>query len=187
MSTKIVFEGIAEAKHEDSGCALIYEVDSLDKASDMFVRLQSWDKTGQHLEAMTLKGKKVRVTVEVVEEPKFEIPAECHSDDRKVEVKFNASLWLEQASDDAILDLMGCGCGGDYPADEVAIWMAGHDENVVKMFSYIEVNEPMGFECNVEPRPLLKWIKENKPNLFAKVVEDEDIMCAIGEFPDDWT
>jgi hypothetical protein len=66
------------------------------------------------------------------------IKAECHSDDRAVEVDFDALVWFQNASDDEISNLIRCGFGGDYPSDEVAIWTAERNEDVATMFKYIE-------------------------------------------------
>jgi hypothetical protein len=75
---KLVFEDVVEYVSEDGGRALIATI--YGKCEDMFVRLQSWDNkpTGedeqgyeqgfQHIQARQFEGKKVRVTVEVIDE-----------------------------------------------------------------------------------------------------------------------
>ncbi len=78
------------------------------------------------------------------------IQARCYSDDRNVDVEFDATLWWAQASEEQKQALRDCGWGGDYPADEVAIFMADHDEGVKRMFTYLEIID-IGFECHVEP------------------------------------
>jgi len=93
-----------------------------------------------------------------------DIQAECHSDDRLYEVVFDAKLWFDQASPQAIVDLIACGCRGDYPADDVAIFMADIDEDVAQMFRYLEilngrVRDCIGFECSVNPDDIEKWMK----------------------------
>lgn len=53
---------------EDGGCALIFEGDeSGETLGDgcFFVRLQSWDDNGTHPLMNSLKGKKIKVTVEI--------------------------------------------------------------------------------------------------------------------------
>jgi hypothetical protein len=67
---KIILEGVVECKKEDGGQALIAEVGDVvgNKDSEFFVRLQSWDENREHPEMNSFKGKKVRVTVEVIEE-----------------------------------------------------------------------------------------------------------------------
>jgi len=106
------------------------------------------------------------------------ISAECHSDDATVQVDFDASLWARSADVYDLASLIECGCKNDYPADEVAIFMAEHDDNVKKMFDYIEtVNEAggvmmgmkrehCGFECSVNESELLDWLSENRPDVF---------------------
>jgi hypothetical protein len=52
---------------DDCGCAKIAEV--YDKNNKLFVRIQSWDEeTKEHIEARELEGKRVRVTIEVIED-----------------------------------------------------------------------------------------------------------------------
>lgn len=56
---------------EDSGCAQIYTVDNLPPESDidvgMFIKIQSWDLSHRHVEMQKLKGKRIRVTVEIID------------------------------------------------------------------------------------------------------------------------
>ena len=195
MSKKFVFEGVCEFDKEDSGAALISQF-SLDPAgknedSGLFVRVQSWDETREHKDASTLAGKRLRVTVEVIEEVKWDddlpkIPAECHSDDGAVEVNFNAVRWVKQASDDDLLNLLKIGCGGDVYSDFVAEYMADYNDEVGAMFSYLEIinrkpgaREIFGFECHVGVDALMDWLQVNKPDIFTKVMNDEDIMEAL--------
>jgi hypothetical protein len=92
------------------------------------------------------------------------IKAECHSDDRAVEVSFDATPWFEQASQEDIESLKECGWGGDYPADDVAIFMAEHNGEIQDMFKYIEFRhkiEHIGFECHVDSEDAEKWIKSS--------------------------
>jgi len=91
------------------------------------------------------------------------IKAECHSDDHNVEVNFDATTWFKQASDKDILDLDGCGWGGDYPADEVAEFIGNHNKRIAEMFRYLEIVRDQGFECNVDEASARKWLKKNRP------------------------
>jgi hypothetical protein len=91
------------------------------------------------------------------------IRAECHSDDFCVEVDFDATQWFEQASDDEIKALRDCDWGGDYPADEVAMFMAEHSQEVEDMFKYITLRhklEHIGFECHVNPEDAERWLND---------------------------
>ena len=93
------------------------------------------------------------------------IQAEAHSDDRVVEVIFDAQQWFEQASDDEILALRDCGFGGDYPSDAVALFTAEHDEKVKRLFTYLDIlgegRKTMGFECHVEESDAEVWLIEH--------------------------
>lgn len=69
---KIVLEtpifGMEDLSVEDSGCALIESIgQDSDDDTGMFVRVQSWDETKEHKDFNAFKGKRVRVTIEVVE------------------------------------------------------------------------------------------------------------------------
>jgi hypothetical protein len=97
------------------------------------------------------------------------IKAECHSDDRRVEITFDALKWFQQASDKEILDLAECGWGGDYPADYVAHFFgsrATHD-----LFLYLEKFAPndTGFECHVDEAMARAWIAKRRPHLVDKL------------------
>lgn len=56
---------------EDGGQALIFEADSgAEMVGDkcMFVRVQSWDDTGEHKALNALVGKTVRISIEVLDD-----------------------------------------------------------------------------------------------------------------------
>ena len=110
---------------------------------------------------------------------KFAVPAECHSDDHACEVAFDAAPWLKRATTKQIVNLAECGWGGDYPADQVAIDMAGKVEAIQDMFKYMEARnkvnkEHMGFECNVQEDEAIAWLHANRPRVFAKLPKLED-------------
>jgi hypothetical protein len=84
---KLVLEGVVEYDKEDGGRALIATINDIEDADcGMFVRIQSWDdvSTGKdeqgyevgfkHTQARQFEGKKVRVTVEVIDNDKNEAP-----------------------------------------------------------------------------------------------------------------
>lgn len=54
---------------EDSGCAQIYSVVDLNdcEGDGMFVKIQSWSDDGKHPEMDKLVGKRIRVTVEIID------------------------------------------------------------------------------------------------------------------------
>ena len=67
MSLVIAFERVlGEPDRDDGGRALIQQFD--DAADDgLFVRLQSWSEKKEHPAMEALIGKRVRITVEVVD------------------------------------------------------------------------------------------------------------------------
>ena len=68
----IVIEGTVANKmsREDSGAALIADLDDVTTVPDdesFFVRLQSWnDGTLRHYTVESLRGKRVRITIEIL-------------------------------------------------------------------------------------------------------------------------
>jgi hypothetical protein len=78
MAFRKVFEGICEERfksgkfsEEDDGQALIATLNTEfpeNPESQMFVRVQSWDETGQHHEARQIEGKRIRVVIEEIVE-----------------------------------------------------------------------------------------------------------------------
>ena len=65
---KIVLEGIVKLDSEDGGMCLVDYDFSQDDSSTFFVRLFSWDDTKEHATIRMMEGKKVRVTVEIIDE-----------------------------------------------------------------------------------------------------------------------
>lgn len=101
------------------------------------------------------------------------IKAKAWSDCRGIEVEFDATKWAQQATNQAITDLIEIGCRGDYPADDVVLYMARFDKSAEKLFTFIELvplqpfsGETNGFECEVDQDDLKKWLKENRPELY---------------------
>jgi hypothetical protein len=104
------------------------------------------------------------------------IKAECHSDDRKIEVTFDAEPYLIQATTEQLKELIGCGLGGDYPADRIAEYMMDLDINVKKMFDYMELVDE-GFECHItDKNAFWDWVYKNKPALRDGVSSLKSIM-----------
>lgn len=64
---KIVIEGIVKLESEDGGLCLVDYDFSEESDGTFFVRLFSWDDTKEHSTIRMMEGKRVRVTVEIVE------------------------------------------------------------------------------------------------------------------------
>jgi hypothetical protein len=69
---KKVFEQTVSARdvsEEDGGCAKILDIDDDGTGAEegMFVRVQSWSEEGEHPDFDNLIGKRVRVTIEVLD------------------------------------------------------------------------------------------------------------------------
>lgn len=108
-----------------------------------------------------------------------EVPAEAHADDRGVEVNFDARRWLDQAPVHDLVGLAGCGFGGDYGSDRVAEDSAEWNEEVAKVFAYIELvpvqrysNEKQGFECHVRGKEALAWLRQHRPAAYREMMAE---------------
>lgn len=105
------------------------------------------------------------------------IYAEVHTDTRCIEIEFDALEWLKQAKTEALANLATCGWRGDYPADEVAIFMADHDKDVAFLFKYLEISSHRknegseGFECSINGEHVMAWLKENEPKVHTAIKE----------------
>jgi hypothetical protein len=70
---KFVFEGKVVYERDDGGAALVCETfrqtepPAPDQDVGLCVQVRSWDESKQHVDGNKLKGKKVRVTVEVID------------------------------------------------------------------------------------------------------------------------
>ena len=99
----------------------------------------------------------------------MKITAECHSDDYAYEIDFDCLSWFEQASDQEITNLIKCGFGGDYPADEVALFYEDTNEEIATMMEACratqDLRNPIGFECHVDEKQAREWIAANREHL----------------------
>ena len=107
---------------------------------------------------------------------KAAIRAQAWSDCGQCKVEFDAILWAEQASDKALIELGQCGCRGDYPADDVAMFMADCNKEVARLFDFIQIvrrqpfsGDTNGFECAVNEDDLRQWLQRHKPHLVEQV------------------
>lgn len=106
------------------------------------------------------------------------IRAEVHSDDRNVQRSFDAEPYFQQASDQTLVELARCGWGGDYPADEVALWAADENPDVAQVFSYLEIiagdrskKNCCGFECHIDREDAHAWVQMNRPGAYLLILE----------------
>jgi hypothetical protein len=98
------------------------------------------------------------------------IRAEVHTDDFVEQVRFDAEPWFSAASDSEIEALVRIDYGGDYAADEVALFMRGVNPAVSALFDHDERHE-VGFEVHVDAGDAEAWIRKNRPALARRILE----------------
>jgi hypothetical protein len=64
----IILDAIAQSHTEDQGMARIMEIPGADPDQGVFVRIQSWHKLGLHAEMDHMEGRRIRVTIEVLDD-----------------------------------------------------------------------------------------------------------------------
>jgi hypothetical protein len=109
------------------------------------------------------------------------VEAECHSDDYKYRIAFDAAPFFEAAADDEIRALERCGWGGDYEADDVARFCEDRSDGLRRLFEYLS-HEPtmplskdkVGFECHVDAASARRWLEANRAALAAELFADDE-------------
>lgn len=103
---------------------------------------------------------------------RLRVDAEVHSDDRRVEVDFDAAPWFAQASDDDIRFLQADGWGFSETADVVALHFGDSHPRIGFLFEYLDTfseGDSIGFECHVDPDSAMAWLKVNRPDLWSSL------------------
>lgn len=103
------------------------------------------------------------------------IKAEIHSDDRKIEVEFDATAFFKQASDGELQRLADCDFRGDYPADDVGHFEAERNPEVQRVFDYLDIVRDQGFEVVVDSDDASAWLRKNRPALSSSIETQEGV------------
>jgi hypothetical protein len=106
----------------------------------------------------------------------FDVPARAWTDDRAVSVDFDAAEWLRTADLAKLRALDACGWRGDYGSDQVALDLAESNDELRRLFQYIEaVNVPtretIGFEVSVDEDAALAWLESHR-SIARKLTDD---------------
>lgn len=105
------------------------------------------------------------------------ISARVCTDDGVVHEEFDATWYFEQATFLDLVNLEGCGWGGDYPADDVAEFCR---KRCKKLFNYLELvnsdqqGDLVGFECHINREHVLEWLKEHRPPWYRLFKAHDD-------------
>jgi len=107
----------------------------------------------------------------------MEIMATCQTDDRVLEVTFDATAWFAQATDDQILALSRhnwCHC-------EVADTVAEHfrDGMTAGIFHYLEILQKhrpelaVGYEVKVNPAHAIWWVIQFRRHVWDIIAREK--------------
>lgn len=107
----------------------------------------------------------------------FPVHAEFWSDDRVFEVNFDARLWLMQASEKEISEVIHTGYRGDYSTDNIAEFMEDKvgGEEIKEAYAYIHVlqrsrKNDIGSECLIDKEQMLKWLAQHRTQILANIL-----------------
>lgn len=111
------------------------------------------------------------------------VSAKFWTDDHVFEVTFQANAFLQQASDEALSNILNAGCSGDYSTDEVAQFLAdeGLSPELSEAFDYLAARnkssrDTVGFEVALEVEDFYRWLDAHRTVVLAKYLcEDEGI------------
>lgn len=102
-----------------------------------------------------------------------EIRASFSLDKTDAHITFEALPWFATASDNQLLELAQAGFAHDYPADNVAMALAEHIDELRRLFAVHEILGG-GFSCSVDPLDAMTWILANRPGIYAALQADQD-------------
>jgi hypothetical protein len=106
--------------------------------------------------------------------------ADLHSDDRVIDLSVDIRPFLEKAHVDEINDLIAEDWSYTESADRVAYALeAAGDPGANRLFWYLGLNpggngnQQVGFGLRAEGEAALRWLSENRPDLYAQLDLDE--------------
>lgn len=126
----------------------------------------------------------LRRVLEEIDGPPMTLPggaifATAWSDDRVIEIEFDARPWFWTAETEEIVDLAKCGWRGSEPSDQVAMYMAEQHDGLADLFKYLElvnnrgsVRETVGFECSVNEDEAVQWLEKHRPHAHKDVLKE---------------
>lgn len=100
------------------------------------------------------------------------VQAWLHASDFLFDAWFYIDEWLEQASDEELLELDRHGWTGD-PATKVSDWFHPKLKRVQSVYGYTRHIEGASDVTEIDPKAGRWWVQENRPHLLEEL-EDED-------------
>jgi hypothetical protein len=109
------------------------------------------------------------------------VKAECHTDDHKYEVDFDAAPYFTAATDEEIRALARADWCSSSESDAVAEFCAEGQERLEQLFDYLShaptmplSDDHVGFECTVDEQDAIAWLKANRPALADELSREEE-------------
>lgn len=109
------------------------------------------------------------------------VQANFWTDDRAVEVSFDARPYLQQASNEALRKILEVGCSGGYCTDAVAEYMRDKhlNEDICEAFDYLHARnksarDTVGFEVSVDQEEFYRWLDAHRTAVLAAYLCDEE-------------
>lgn len=99
------------------------------------------------------------------------IEAELFSEDRVVKHVFNAARWFEGATDNEIIGVAARDYDESAETDSIALSIE-KSERAKPVFEYCRKHK-VPFGCRVNQRHAMDWVKERRPELLPKLVDEE--------------
>lgn len=96
------------------------------------------------------------------------VPAEVHDDDYRTQADFDAAPWFEQATREDLVELADDDFKLSEAADAVAEFFEDRHPLVWDVFGR---KGDCGFECAVDRKAALRWVKEHRPDWYAAVLD----------------
>lgn len=173
----MIIEELDKASHRVTEMSARVYIGSLDKDDatrlDLLLSLMDGVVISNDKQAFRLKGVDHDYEWGIDTGEAFKIRAEAHSDDRKINIEFNANAWFSRASDGEIKELADCDFGGDQAADGVARFFEDFDLKIQDLFHYMHLlrnnKHPPGFECYVNESDAKLWIETHRPILYKEL------------------
>jgi hypothetical protein len=106
----------------------------------------------------------------------------------KFKVCFDAEPWFGQAGDSELAYLMKGDWGREYPAGDVAAFVAtNHDDRLARIFSAMnKFPICIEFGCTIREADAMGWLRRNRPYLIEDEENDDEWRLPLRRYRSPW-